>query len=163
MDSRANQNHAKNESKWLKNINLKKSFYVKTHLKVQHRGKLLTKKLLDQVDTRHFKTCAWPHQMKCTLLGHLFTHLSFSECLCYLKCDIYSRLCFDYEPNYFRLTGVLAFVTIFKGWSSQMSVKNIVSEEIWGHFYFLCSLKLKIKILENVFSNVNRMFTKSVT
>ena len=39
---------------------------------------------------------AWPHQVKFTPPGHLFTHLGFPECPCCLECDIYFRLYHDY-------------------------------------------------------------------
>ena len=38
-------------------------------------------------------TGAWPHPVKLTLLGHLFTHVGFSEFSFCLGYDIYFRLC----------------------------------------------------------------------
>ena len=35
-----------------------------------------------------FMADAWPHQVKFTLPGNLFTHLGFPECPCFLECDI---------------------------------------------------------------------------
>ena len=44
----------------------------------------------------YYTAGAWQYQVQFTLPGHLFTHLGFPECPCYLACDIYFRFCYVY-------------------------------------------------------------------
>ena len=72
---------------------------------------------------------SWPHQVRFTLPGHLFIHLSFPCCL---ECNIYPRVCYDY--------GLMVFLKLTDGGrqfpSLYFGVTNRIKKIFRHHQYF---------------------------